>query len=225
MKGHKRKCKKVSAPKKSQKAPLRKKKLDLSVVAEPAEFFKQQVSRALENQKIKIDPHTEFYLVDLLTRFMLTENLFTTSANGTRQEEVLALLLNKTLATSDSASKQKGLRRLGDVSLYTAGFFADSLARKVVDVGYYIGMGRTAYGNLAQIQLDSYFRQVFLDLANRFHHFVDVLMEVNQLTGLGDKKNIIRLYETWLKTRSPVAERSLKEIGIIPNPILKRDWQ
>lgn len=203
----------------------KKHKKELSVVREPVEFFKQEITRASGNQKITIDPNTQYYLCNLLTQFMITENLFTIDEKGKWREEVLALLLHKALAAASMAVKQKDLRRLGDVSLYTAGFFGDSLSRKLVDIDYYIGMGRNAYGSLAQSQLDLGFRSVFLELAKRFHKFVDVFTEISYSSHLSDAKNILRLYDVWLKTKSVHAERTLKQAGLIPNKLVKPDWQ
>lgn len=201
---------------------------ELSLVSEPTDFFKQQVTKALESQKVRIKPETEFYLVDLLSRFMFAENLFATDETGAKREETLALLFQEAMDAADLSRKSQGLRRLGDVSLYTAGFFSDHLSTKIVDVDYYIGMGRNAYGNLAQIGLGAAFQQVFADLAQNFHRFVDVLAEVSEsalASNMKDAKNILRLYELWLKTKSERAEKSLKEAGIIPNNLVKPDWQ
>lgn len=198
----------------------------MSIVAQPAEYFRSQLLCALKNQRFKIDQNIEFYLVDMMTRFMVTDNLFVVDKNdGKKHEEVLALLLREALSSSDLYKKQRELRRLGDVSLYTAGFFSDSLARKVVDVDYYIGMGQNAYGRLANLKIDEHFCRVFAKLAESFTKFVDVLGEVSEATTVKDAKNILRLYEIWLKTGSEKAEKSLKEAGIIPNVLLKPDIQ
>lgn len=214
--------KKTTSSKKGAKASDAK---NLSIVTQPADFFKEQLNKALENQKVKIDPHTEFYLVDLLSRFMFAESLFAVNENGTKREETLALLFQNSMAAADTARKQQGLRRLGDISLYTAGFFSDHLSTKIVDVDYYIGMGRNAYGNLSRIGIGASFQQVFAELAQSFHKCVDVLAEVSEGFSGKDAVNILRQYELWLKTRSERAEKSLKEVGIIPNSLVKPDWQ
>ncbi|MEW6058331.1 MAG: hypothetical protein AB1540_17150 [Bdellovibrionota bacterium] len=202
-----------------------KKAANLSVVSEPTVFFKQEVTKALQNQKVNADPETEFYLVDLLRRFMLSENLFAVDKDGNLREEVLALLMGQAATANSQGQKQQGLRRLGDVSLYTAGFFSDSLSRKVVDVDYYIGMGRSAYASLAHMGFDAFFQKTFTELSSKFPRFVDVLAEISESSSLQDTKNILRLYEVWLKTRSERAEKSLKEAGIIPNTLVKPDVQ
>ncbi len=121
------------------------------------------------------------------------------------------------LRKEEAEIKLEKLKRLGDVSLYTAGFFSESLSRKIVDVDYYIEMGKTAYGNLLG--------KPFNELTRHFNRFVDVLAEISEETGTANKANILRLYEIWLKTRSEKAEKGLKEAGVIPNFLLKPDWQ
>ena len=77
------------------------------------------------------------------------------------------------------------MRRLGDVSLFIAGFFAQSFARKLVDVDYHIAMGGRAYGTLADNMRDSMrgqaFAAVFLELAQKFQRLVDVLNDVAEM--------------------------------------------
>jgi hypothetical protein len=214
--------KKPTTPKESPKAAPAP---DLKIVQEPAEFFRDEVMKALTSLKVKASTNTEFYLVDLLTRFMFSENLFATDEQGAKRQEVLALLLNETVNNPDPAAKFKGLRRLGDISLYTAGFFGEFLKTKVVDVDYYIDMGKTAYGSLSGAPTDAYFRQVFQELSTSFNRFVDVLAEISQVSLFSNPQNILRAYELWLKTKSERAEKSLKEAGIVPNVLIKRDWQ
>lgn len=187
----------------------------LSLITQPEEFFKQKVSTALKNQKVNVDQNTEFYLVNLLNHFMHAENYFIRNENGEVKEEVLALLLGETLSSPDVTKKQEGLKRIGDVSLYTAGFFSDSLMRKVVDIDYYIGMGKNAYANLAGMGTHSSFRKIYSELADRFPKFVDVLAEISVSSGTNDAKNLLRLYELWIKTKSERVEKQLRELGII----------
>ncbi len=197
----------------------------LKLVTEPTAFFKEEIAKAFEKQKLKINQDIEFYLVDLLSRFMFTDNFFKTTESGEKRSETLALLYHDALMSPDFGKRREDLRRLGDVSLYTAGFFSESLMRKTVDVDYYISMGSAAYANLSQIVIDNYFRKVYTELSDRFVKFVDVLCEVATTAHLQDPKNILRQYDLWLKTGSESAENKLKEAGIIPNDKIKTNVQ
>lgn len=198
---------------------------NLAIVTQPGEFFKSQIHTAIEKQKLRVDESVEHYLVTLLSRFMVSENLFATTEEGNHQEETLALLYQRAIAAENSETQQTTLRRLGDVSLYTAGFFGDRLSRKVVDVDYYIGMGRNAYSSLAQMPVASIMQRVFKELAKQFPRFVDVLAHVSEKAMPQSEKNLLRLYELWLKTGSERAEKSLTEAGIIPNTTIKNKPQ
>jgi len=118
------------------------------------------------------------------------------------------------------AARLRRLRSLGDRALFTAGFFGDSLARKVVDIDYYGDVGRAAYANLAE----SLARQVretswtglYAELAQRFDEFVDVLAEVGDRTRGRDAENLLRLYERYLRTGSNRDRERLLRRGYAP---------
>lgn len=202
-----------------------KKKSDLTIVTEPAEFFKDLVGKALENQKVEADQHVEFYLVNLLSQFMRSDKLFQIDElSGEAKPELLAKNLQDGLLGEGTGHRQKALKRLGDVSLYTAGFFSESLTRKVIDVEYYIDMGKCAYSNLSNIIPDEDFSRLFGELSDRFTKFVDVLSEISEVTNATQKdpQNVLRMYDLWLRTSSEKAERQLKEVGIIPPTVINK---
>ena len=75
--------------------------------------------------------------------------------------------------------------RIGDISLFVAGFFGESLARRQVDVDYYVRMGGFAYGSLSDAVRRSVrgrvYTAVFAELAAKFQDFVDVLTEIREI--------------------------------------------
>lgn len=194
----------------------------IEVCIEPKHFFQQAIRKCIDQKKLSIDTHTEFYLVDLLSRFMFSSNLFAETEDGGKKEETLAALFVKAMNASNLKIKLQELRRLGDISLYTAGFFSDRLSKKVVDLNYYVTMGKSAYSSLAQTGFEAFVPRVFVELSHHFTQFIDVLNQISLSTGHLDPKNLIRLYESWLQTRSENAAKCLKEAGIIPNQLLKK---
>src|SRR5215831_11252225 len=105
------------------------------------EFFRGEVVSALRAQSVVAEEPTEFYLVNLLAEF--------TKATRVDEEPLAIKMAQLTQATPDV--KAKGLKEIGDTSLYVSGFFGDSLARRLVDAGYYIAIGGAAYSQLAAI--------------------------------------------------------------------------
>jgi hypothetical protein len=57
---------------------------------------------------------------------------------------------------------------------------------------------------------------VFGELANNFQPMVDVLNEVSETSYTHTDKDILRLYEVWLKTGSKRCYEILKRLGVQP---------
>ena len=197
----------------------------LALVKEPGEFFEELITGTLQKLGVRVLPATRSYLVDLLSQFMVTDRLYTQTENGTRQEEPLALLTMSAMEASAPHEQRAIFRHIGDVSLYTAGFFQDSFSRKLVDVDYYIGMGGNAYQNVAARIAVKPERTMFTELADRFTTCVDILAEISAQTAQKTEKDLLRMYDLWIKTHSDRAARTLREAGIIPDRTLKKKLQ
>jgi hypothetical protein len=191
----------------------------LVAVTNLREFFHDSVQTALRKQQVAVDDHTEHYVVNVLTMFARSDELYERTPEGTRLKP-LAHMLAAAAEAPTAQLRDQALRRLGDVSLFIAGFFAQSFARKLVDVDYHIAMGGRAYGTLAESTRSSIrgqaFSAVFLELAQKFQRLVDVLNDVAEMAHEHTDKDILRLYEIWLKTGSPRAFSILRRLGVEP---------
>lgn len=183
------------------------------------EFFHDSVQTALRQQRVAVDDHTEHYVVNVLTMFARSEELFEKTPEGVRLRPLAHMLAQASEAPTPH-QRDEALRRLGDVSLFVAGFFAQSFARKLIDIDYHIAMGGRAYGTLAESMRGSLrgqaFAAIFLELAQKFQRLVDVLNEVAEMAYRHTDKDILRLYEIWLKTGSPRAYSLLRKLGVEP---------
>ena len=95
----------------------------------------------------------------------------------------LALMLCEALEAPTPSARNHCLQRLGDVSLFIAGFFAQGFAAKLIDIDYHIAMGGRAYGTLAESTAQGRGRvlaAVFAELAQKFQPLVDALNEVSE---------------------------------------------
>src|SRR3990167_2699613 len=130
------------------------------------EFFRELVREALDHQKIKAPEGVEFYLVNLLQGCVKAEDL--------SREEPLALQFYRAVR-ADALQRIALLRKLGDFSLYISGFFPASLTRQLVDIGYYVQMGESAYWSLSTLLAHhAAFSEIYDDLARRFVAYVDI---------------------------------------------------
>ena len=187
-------------------------------VANLREFFKDELHGALEKRHLAVEDQTEHYVVNVLTLFSRSEELFDATPEGTRLKP-LVVMLSEALEAPSTGDRNRGLQRLGDVSLFIAGFFAQSFARKLIDIDYHIAMGGRAYAALAESLSRSKGRvlgQVFSELAQNFQPMVDALNEVSECSYTHSDKDILRLYEMWLKTGSKRSYEILKRLGVEP---------
>lgn len=171
---------------------------------------------------VAADDHTAYYVVNLLTLFARYETLYEQGKTG-RGLQPLALLLAEAADAPDREARNALLRRVGDTSLFVAGFLGDGFARKLVDVDYYIDVGGAAYGSLSDNVRGTVagraFGAVFAELAGKFRDFVDVLAEIRD-SGKAAAIDVLRVYEVWLRTGSRRAAAQLREHGIEPNATL-----
>ncbi len=174
----------------------------------PIEHFKDLVGTAIKRQKVATNELAEFYLSSLLVNFILSDRL---------NPEPLAITYIKAMGAGRQLQLQQ-MRQLGDLSLFTSGFFSDSLKRKVVDLDYYMAMGVSSYSYVATIHREdnAALAALFSELASKFNAFVDVLTEVSEKSRLTSSRDILRIYERWLRTKSKHAERMLRDLGIEP---------
>ena len=183
------------------------------------EFFHASINDVVARQRVEIDPHAAHYVVNLLTIFSRSDELYEehTEHYGLRP---LALMLAEAADTTRLDHRNYLLQRIGDVALFIAGFFADGLASKAVDVDYYIHMGGSAYDSLSD-EIRGTFRgralaPVYRELAAKFQALVDVLNEVADGARESSDIDLLRVYEVWLKTGSRRAASLLRQSGVEP---------
>lgn len=189
---------------------------ELVAAASLREFFKSLLEDAISHHGVAVGETTEFYLVNLLSEFAATDRLFTEQTEGGRDHEPLALLYHRAQQQGRD-ERIRTLRRLGDVSLYKAGFFAESLNRSAVGPDYYIQMGSTSYGAVASLSSSSSFASVYQELHEKFRALVAVLEEIaaRGLAATGPA-GALKVYESWVRTGSDRLERVLVDAGLVP---------
>jgi len=176
-------------------------------------FFADRVDDAMDNQGITLTETASGYLTGLLVRLSRAQEVF-----AERGPLVLADLHIK---ASESPGREAATlyQKMGDTALFVAGFFAESLERKPVGLSYYTDMGGAAYHRVAGITEQrggQAMAGMFRELARRFEDCVSLLAEVSDGDRPESDEDLLRLYELWLTTRSPHAERRLARLGLIP---------
>jgi len=188
-------------------------------VANLRDFFRESIDTAVDNQGVNVDPHTCHYVVNLLTIFARSEDLYEDDGE-TYGVRPLALMMADAADAPSAEQRSWFLQRIGDVALFTAGFFSDGLAGKQVDIDYYINMGGTAYDSLSDVIRGTTrgraLVDVYCELARNFQNLVDVLHEVRDGAGKSSDVDVLRTYEIWRKTGSKRAATLLQQNGVYP---------
>lgn len=179
----------------------------------PIEFFKEQVEAAMQRQGVQTSEWTAYYVVNLLAGFVSPDRQ---QAMASRPDEPLCVRLARALQ-AEGSSQREGLRGVADHALFLAGFFGDSLNRSLVDVDYYVSLGGYAYGRLAQQDVDA-FADVFGEMAEKFVPLVDVLSEISERASLTSNRELLRVYERWLRTGSRRDSEWLARRGLPHTP-------
>ncbi len=187
-------------------------------------YFHGIVEEAIKARHVEATNGATSYLVGLLSDYAHPD-----ARAGEALARPLAFLLSEAMQTTAPAERFDKLRTLGDGVLYSCGFFGDHFEARGVDQSYVIGIGMTAYGAAAGMlhvpastkadrtggpRLD-----IYRELADNFRAFVGVLVEIADRTitaGVQGSKDLVRVYERWLKTGSDGLAQALAAHGLVP---------
>ena len=171
-------------------------------------FFHEEVDRAFRDEGLSPGTMVEHYIVKLLASY----------AAHRIEETPLALRM---LAANEAPlpERRRQLRDIGDTSLYLSGFWSEHLAGGPVDVDYYIGMGGSAYGELARGGAGwtgDPFSDVFSELAANFVRFVGALALVSRRMAVpASNQDVVRLYRLLAGDQEPVGGGAGGAMGVV----------
>ena len=191
----------------------------LQIAVKPQEFFHEKVSQALDSLKIKIDDSIEFYVVNLLCEFIAPTPSEAPSGQSLDPMQTPLALMYKTALESPPADQFRIVKKMGDTSLYFAGYFQDYFNRKTFDIDYYISMGQTAYAHASTLMREQHeqsMTEMYDTLSGKFSELVDVVAEVSDPMASDHAIDILAVYDRWTKTNSDRLRRLLERAGISP---------
>jgi hypothetical protein len=183
------------------------------------DYFRESIDTVIAEQGVSLDPHATHYVVNMMTLFSRSEQLYEDDGEIYGIKPLALMLADATDAPSPE-HRNHLLQRIGDVALFISGFFVESLANKAVDIDYYIHMGENAYGSLSQETRGTFrgnaFADIYRELAIKFQILTDVLHEVLDRAHGHSDLNVLRTYEIWRKTGSRRAAQILRAQGVVP---------
>lgn len=177
----------------------------ITLIKSSEEYFLSELELAECKLSYKLNDELKIYLLGLLNSKLLQDN-----------EIDLAKPLAISFLEAFNENQNQCIRKLksvGDHALYIAGYFAESLNKKIIDVDYYNSLGKKAYAEIYNILGDN--GQVYYSLYNDYNKLLELLTAISFNTMQTGTKNLIKLYDRWLITGSNILEKKLNEMGII----------
>lgn len=179
----------------------------------PRELFARWVADACARTRPPPSDLATAYLVDLLAG-----RLRAPGGPGRGTEATLAEAWLEARG-AEGARRVERLRSVGDGALFVAGFFGESLARKVVGIAYYRDIGQAAYDDLSswlgRQGWDGSWGGLYRELAERFSVCLEVLATVGDRARADRVGDLLQLHERWLATGSEAVRRRLLARGCL----------
>ena len=170
--------------------------------------FKAYISEEIDSANGSLAIEIKDYLSELLCFYLFSERLFECKAeNGNSYESTLVDLYKKT-CEANAQEKIYLFKKMGDLSLYTSGFFRVALEKRIVHLSYYEGMGQSAYSYLAEYYKDR--GNIFNSLSEQFKTLAEVLFYIQQKAEAKADEN----YLTIFKRKDSFLEEMLKEVTV-----------
>jgi hypothetical protein len=184
-----------------------------------AAFFRDVLHETKRKQGFEATDAAETYVVALLADFTRPDQL-----TGAPFDRPITFLLVEAMQ-SVGTQRFERLRSLGDGVLFVSGFFGDHLQTRGVELRYVSSVGARAYEGAASMlrrgrsmpQASATAHDLFGELADNFSMFVGLL------SGMADallarsvhgERGLLKLYERWLKTGSPLLADALAARGV-----------
>lgn len=176
-------------------------------------FFHERLTRALAQRETRLDGALQIYLVDLLERYA--------AARPDRALRPLVEHLSDAVSAPTPRDRLERYREMGDAALCVCGLFGEHLTARGISRRYVATMGGTAYRHASHLSSVPGTRglataRVYGELADRFDEIARVLVDVREWTALRTPQDVLRLYERWRRTHSPVLARRLRDAGVYP---------
>jgi hypothetical protein len=149
---------------------------DIKIASSCTESWYNLVHDAQDKSHQQLNEDLESYLIFLLIRF--TNN--TQLANSILSIEYLES------QSLHGVNQQEHLRDIGDKCLLFAGFYPEQAHKKLVSLGYFVDLGRSAYDQIAKkniINNQSYkgLNKLFTELTVNFVNLLNILNQIKLL--------------------------------------------
>lgn len=158
------------------------------------------VHEAEEIARLTLSETLESYLIFTLMRFTQRPQLL---------HNIMALEFLNAL-NERRTRRHDNLRDVGDQCLLFAGLFPHNARRRLVRIGYFVKLGRSAYQQIHDDQQHSAFK-LYGQLASDFIAMMDVLLAMRRINPGNNGLAPLEAFELWEETGSQQARAALAQ--------------
>jgi len=180
-----------------------------------SEFY-EIVSEKEKAAEIDLSDYSKLYLLNLLKGLVEKNDFFYKELIG---DDALGEAYMRAL-TLELLTKVQKIKAVGDLCLIYSGLFPDRLNKKLVDIDYFIKLGKLSFYTLHKIYTNmnsiSDLKNLYLSVYTDFVKIVAVLIEIAKSFKLIDETNLLKVYERWQKTKIKGLYEILKHNNIFP---------
>jgi len=185
-------------------------------------LFLPLISSAEKDLNFSLAHESKAYLLSVLEASLLTDSVFAKDTNtGFYNEPMISEQFLKALQEECRSEKCAQLKKLGDSILFKAGFFSESLKRKLSGLSFHIQMGSSIYSSL----YSSSENPVFEDISNRFSGYVDLVSNIGRRVNLRKERDVFNLFDRFVQADSEEAKSKLLQLGLRPDDVKKASNQ
>lgn len=185
-------------------------------------FFAEECLSIASKQGLKIPEHLGKYLGEMLVRFVGSDTYFVPNSDphSAKPKKEFPSVVRLWLEGQSQPGFEQlvQMQHVGDIALYTSGFFPERIEKSLVDMDFYMAVGGQAYERAGQIRETLSIERdlnIYFELASKFGELKELLAELSDRKFLATESDRLRLYQKWLDSRSPRIQRMLAEVGII----------
>jgi len=188
----------------------------MEVVQRVEGFIVDEIEAAEEKLNIRLSKYTKIYILDLLKKLCTQRDPLNLELIGDRP---LAIVLMEAVR-KDIFQKIRDLKAVGDISLIFSGLYPEYLTRRLVDIDYYIEIGKRSY-HLLSDTYSNFTRQqelfvLYSQLVAEFITLIQILTEMASELHFLDEENLEKIYNRYRRTRIKKYLEILRENKIEP---------
>jgi len=173
----------------------------MKVVQRVEGFIVDEIESAEEKLNIRLSKYTKIYILDLLKRLCTERDPLNLEIIG---DKPLAIVLMEAVR-KDIFQKIRDLKAVGDISLIFSGLYPEYLTRRLVDIDYYIEIGKRSYHLLSDTYSNLNKQQdlfiLYSQLVAEFITLIQILTEMASDLHFLDEENLIKIYNRYRRTK------------------------